>query len=264
MQSFRTEDHVLRLMENQCRLERHLGRSGRPWEMCVDPSRGMALFEDRETGRPLLHAEVFLLGSYDETDGTFLWGWADPARVDSTTRFGYLRKDAEALGLLRFHYSFPFRVSDDVEAEELILIAAGYLGCFTYWRQPGRNGCRFLAIARCAAAEAFPSDSALRYAAIDRAIHRFRFDHAAGAAACFGAPLRVMENTRLYVVNDEPLTLMFDRFGRIIHLPRPAPVPAAPTGNGRASEDSSGSFSASASPVPARPFPFRFRWPGNR
>lgn len=221
----------LQLSEHQFRLFRFLDAHAKPseWTSDVDFERGVVTFVETATKRPLLTTRLRLLGTFDRSDRTWMWGWAidvaqqNPALVNG---FAPLRASMKAHGRDEFERATAWRLDGDGAEDALVATTAGALGAWaTYaFKSSPADGGRsvFVALDTCPEVERAPFDRRAQLTMLQTLLTRitFPFDWKRALDAYLGEPRQTVGAPPLvtYAFGDSTLRVTFDARGRIASL----------------------------------------------
>jgi hypothetical protein len=222
-EALRIEDHVFRIAENQRRLFDYLNERSESWAWNVDLAEGTLVFTDETSNAVLLECPAFLLGTMSDADNSWLWGWANrnvSMPEDARRRFAQLVAYARAEDLDALTADKPGVLSDPTQGMYLAVLAAGALGCFTFYAGRYDGGTAFLAVDRCPEAEALRLEAPARVTVITETIAALPFEHRAAMEAYLGEPLSELGSSAVFSLGagQAIAEVTFDDKGRMTNL----------------------------------------------
>lgn len=180
----RLEDHVLRIMDNQMRMNEVIGEAS--WQ--ADMGAETLSFVDA-SGRVLVTLPIWVIGS--QSEGTWLWSWANEASglSESITEPARKLRDASEPGsAYRQIGEFPLPTPEF--GVESAILCAGLSNAFGYYRAPLNHpeDAAYLVIESFPAAQKLPMNPMRTIRAITTAISALSFNHREAVRAFLGEP----------------------------------------------------------------------------
>lgn len=215
MPSLAVEDHIFRIVENQARLFDFLEQSGAgDFSYQADISSGKLAFLQEGTDKPILTCHAYLLGTISESDNSWFWSWANSSVSlprELKRRFEDLRKQAQKEDLPALYENHPFILEEDSDGQILAIVAAGWLGAFTFYVAGYEGGAAFFALEAPPELEGFTLDLMAKVRAMTATISVVEFEHQEAVHAYLGQP----DAEGVYPPG---IQITFDELGRIQNI----------------------------------------------